>query len=324
MLQTWNDRYTAEVIALWNLVAARDGYKEMTAESFAAILTENPYFDPLCTFVWLEGDRVVGFACGCSGNDLPLGDVAGYITCVLLANEYADESKAEALVRAMEARFAELGKKHADTLFFNPMQLPWYVPGTPGHEHNNAPGVPAGSLLHETLKRLGYIERAVQCAMYLPLSGGFEVPESILAKEETAAKAGYRVEMLDATKHTGVEEMLEVLGNPLWRAEIGKSLADGTPVVIAAQHGRAVGFAGPVVRQENGRGYFAGIGVHPEHEGHGLGSSLFFRLCEAFQEIGTDYMSLYTGSNNPALRIYERAGFRTAKTFATMRGELGR
>ncbi|MDQ6418770.1 GNAT family N-acetyltransferase [Paenibacillus sp. LHD-117] len=322
MIATWNDRYTLEVIALWNEAAVKDGYKEMTEESFAGIVTGNAYFDPLSTFVWLEEGRVVGFACGCTGDDLPLGDVAGYVTCVVMAQGHEDAEKADAMIAALETRFAELGKKQADTLFFNPMHLPWYIPDTAGHEHNNAPGVPTGSLLHEALTRRGYVERAIQCAMYLQL-GSFEVPESILAKEEKAAASGYRVEMLDAERHVGVGEMLDALGNPLWRKEIGRSFEDGTPVVIAARHGRAVGFAGPVVRQANGRGYFAGIGVHPEHEGHGLGSSLFFRLCEAFQSIGTDYMSLYTGSNNPALRIYERAGFRTAKTFATMRRELG-
>lgn len=64
------------------------------------------------------------------------------------------------------------------------------------------------------------------------------------------------------------------------------------------------------------------IGVHPEHEGHGLGTILFFKLCEAFKAIGTDYMSLYTGSTNPAIRIYEKAGFRTVKRFSIMRREF--
>ncbi|WP_332310194.1 GNAT family N-acetyltransferase [Paenibacillus sp. P22] len=63
-------------------------------------------------------------------------------------------------------------------------------------------------------------------------------------------------------------------------------------------------------------------GVEPSHEGHGLGTILFFRLCEAFRSAGAEYMSLYTGSGNPALRIYEKAGFRTVKEFAVMRKEL--
>jgi ribosomal protein S18 acetylase RimI-like enzyme len=130
------------------------------------------------------------------------------------------------------------------------------------------------------------------------------------------------VELFDSDKHSGVEEMLAVFDNPLWEREIGRCTANRVPVVIAAYEGKTVGFAGPVIRQDNGRGFFAGIGVHPEHEGHGLGSILFFKLCEAFQNIQTEYMSLYTGSSNPAIRIYEKAGFRTVKQFAVMRKEF--
>ncbi|MNY32026.1 Mycothiol acetyltransferase [compost metagenome] len=128
--------------------------------------------------------------------------------------------------------------------------------------------------------------------------------------------------MFDPGKHSGVEAMLDGFGNPLWQKEIGGATAQGVPVVVAAYQGKTVGFAGPVIRQANGRGYFAGIGVLPEHEGHGLGSLLFYKLCEAFKTIGTDYMSLYTGISNPAIRIYERAGFQTVKQFAVMRREF--
>lgn len=321
MIATWNEQYRQEVIDLWNKEAVKDSYKEMTEEDFSRIFTNHANFDPACTFVWLEDGRVTGFACGCTGDELPLGDVAGYITCIVLDSGSEKQDRYAELLQAMERRFLELGKKQSEVLFFNPMQLPWYIPDTDRHEHNNAPGLPVGSELHQFLLQQGYAERATQCAMYLKL-GTFEVPDSILAKEEKAAAEGYAVELLDIGKHTGLAEMLDTLGNPLWKREIGSSAESHTPVVIAAHEGKTVGFAGPVIRQPNGRGYFAGIGVMPEHEGHGLGSSLFFRLCEAFQNIGTDYMSLYTGSNNPAIRIYEKAGFSTVKTFAIMRKEL--
>ncbi|MFD0716908.1 GNAT family N-acetyltransferase [Paenibacillus sp. GCM10027626] len=321
MLVAWNERYVDETIALWNREAVKDGYKEMTEASFRSIITGNSHFDPGCAFVWLDDGVVTGFACGVTADELPLGDVAGYITCIITEQGGAPEERIGALLDALERRFAEKGKKQAEMLFFNPMQLPWYIPDTDRHEHNNAPGVPTGSRLHRFLLDRGYAERATQCAMYLRL-GAFDVPDSILAKERKAAELGYSVELLNKKKHRGVREMLEALGNPLWQREIGRSFEEGMLVVIAAKGGEAVGFAGPVVRQANGRGYFAGIGVHPEHEGHGLGSSLFFRLCEAFQSIGTEYMSLYTGSANPAIRIYEKAGFRTVKTFAIMRREL--
>lgn len=321
MIAAWEDRYAGEVVELWNREAVKDGYKEMTGESFSRVFLSSPYFDPENAFVWFEDGEVRGFAHGCTGDDLPLGEVAGYLTCVVVSGDCRTDEPYAALLEAVERRFAEKGKKQADVLFFNPIQLPWYIPGTPKHEHNNAPGVPVGSRLHEFLLRSGYAERARQCAMYLDLAG-FAIPDSIRNKEEKAAAEGYRVELFDGARHAGVAEMLDALGNPLWRKEISFSTENGVPVVIAAFEGKAVGFAGPVIRQENGRGYFAGIGVQPDHEGHGLGSILFFKLCEAFRGIGTEYMSLYTGSNNPALKIYEKAGFRTVKEFGTMRREL--
>ncbi|WNR45719.1 GNAT family N-acetyltransferase [Paenibacillus roseipurpureus] len=321
MLVTWDEQYRQAIIALWNEEAVKDGYKELSEISFDHIFVKNPHFDPDCTFVLLAGDQVIGFACGCTGENLPLGEIAGYITCIVLASGFATDDNYLNLLNALEDRFKDLGKKQADILFFNPMLLPWYIPDTPKHEHNNAPGVSVDSKLYTFLLGAGYVERAKQCAMYLPLSG-FKIPDEIRAKEAKACAQGYTIDMFDPGKHVGVEDMLKGFANPLWQKEIGASTASGVPVVIAAYQGKTVGFAGPVIRQENGRGYFAGIGVLPDHEGHGLGSLLFFKLCEAFQEIGTDYMSLYTGMSNPAIRIYERAGFQTVKLFAVMRREF--
>lgn len=321
MIETWKRDYTQAVIDLWNKEAVNDGYKELTEESFASIFQSNPYFDPENTFVLVESGQLQGFACGCTGDDLPLGGVAGYITCIVLSDRFRTEEHYNKMLESLENRFRQLGKTQSDVLFFNPMMLPWYIPDTPRHEHNNAPGVPVDSALYDVLLRQGYIERAREYAMYLNLSD-FRIPESSRLKEDKAAEDGYHVELFDPTKHYGVDEMLEGFDNPLWQKEIGESTRKGVPVVIAAYQGKVVGFAGPVIRQENGRGYFAGIGVHPDHEGHGLGSILFYKLCEAFKNMGTDYMSLYTGSTNPAIRIYEKAGFQTVKQFSVMRKEL--
>ncbi|WP_276355310.1 GNAT family N-acetyltransferase [Cohnella caldifontis] len=320
-LSVWDDRFTQDVIALWNAEAVREGYKELTDRSFGEIFRTNRYFDPENTFVLLDGGSVKGFACGCTGDDLPLGDAAGYITCIMLAEEIRSDVHFGTMLDALEKRFRALGKKQADVLFFNPMMLPWYIPDTPKHEHNNAPGLPVDGALYPFLLSRGYAERTREEAMYLPLAG-FAIPEEIRTKEASALADGYAVGVLDPDSVHGVPDMLEKLNNPLWSKEIPQCLRDGVPVVLAACRGVAAGFAGPVIRQENGRGYFAGIGVHPEHEGHGLGTLLFFKLCEAFRDIGTDYMSLYTGKSNPAKRIYEKAGFRTVREFAIMRKEL--
>lgn len=321
MIKTWNSEYTQAIIDLWNEEAVKEGYKELTEQSFNHIFLSSPYFDPKNTFVWLDAGRVKGFACGCTGNDLPLGSTAGYITCIVLSDDVRTNDHYKQLLDAVENRFKQLSKRQSEVLFFNPMMLPWYIPDTPQHEHNNAPGVPVDSSLYAFLVSHGYIERARECAMYLNLDE-FIFPEQSKSKEKKAAEQGYIVELFDPAKYHGVDEMLLGFDNPLWQKEIAKSTSDGVSVVIAAHHGKVVGFAGPVIRQDNGRGYFSGIGVHPDHEGHGLGSILFYKLCEAFKNIGTEYMSLYTGSTNPAIRIYERAGFQTVKQFSVMRREL--
>ncbi|MBO7744643.1 GNAT family N-acetyltransferase [Paenibacillus sp. MWE-103] len=321
-IASFEHRFADGIVQLWNAEAVKEDYKELDAASFDRIFASDPHFDPAAAFVLLgEDEEVAGFACGAAGGDLPLGDAAGYLTCIVLSGAYRNDDAYTVLLDAVESRFRALGKRQADVLFFNPMMLPWYVPGTPKHEHNNAPGVPVGSPLHDYLLRHGYAERTQECAMYLNLAE-FAWTADMAAKEAQAAEAGYAVELFDPRRHTGLEAMLDGFDNPLWRREIARCAADGVPVVAAARDGIAAGFAGPVVRQANGRGYFAGIGVHPDHEGHGLGSLLFFRLCEAFKAIGTEYMSLYTGIKNPAIRIYEKAGFKRVKHFAIMRKEF--
>ncbi|MDF2934630.1 MAG: family N-acetyltransferase [Paenibacillaceae bacterium] len=332
-LSTWQDNALEAAVALWNRTAVKDGYKEMTAGSFNRIFLQNPYFDPACTFLLTESDggsagsapsslsSVLGFACGVTGEDLPLGADAGYLTTLLLDEDIANDRHYSILLDAVEQRFRALGKTQAEALFFNPVKLPWLIPGTLGHEHNNAPGIPVDSALHRFLLEHGYAERARQNGMYLDLSA-FAIPPDILEKEQQAEQLGYRVEWYDGKRYTGLAEMLTILGNPAWVKELAWCAEEGIPFLVAAHQGRTAGFAGPVIREPRGRGYFAGIGVNPEDEGKGLGSILFFRLCDAFRGIGTEYMSLFTGEANPALKIYHKAGFRTAKQFGVLRKVL--
>lgn len=74
--------------------------------------------------------------------------------------------------------------------------------------------------------------------------------------------------------------------------------------------------------EPTGRGYFAGIAVEERYRGHGLGKLLFYRLCRAEKECGAQYMSLFTGIDNPAQNIYKEAGFTPRRYFAVMIKEL--
>ena len=157
--------------------------------------------------------------------------------------------------------------------------------------------------------------------MYLKL-GDFRLPAALQEKQNALAEQNYWIQLYDPAVHTDLEELLKTLGNSEWEREISACAADGTPFLAALCGRSVVGFAGPVYPEPGGRGYFTGIGVAPAHEGRGLGTLLFYRLCEAEQAAGAQYMSLFTGEKNPARHIYQRAGFEVVRTFGILRKAL--
>ena len=166
----------------------------------------------------------------------------------------------------------------------------------------------------------GYAVRAVECAMYLDLDR-FEMPGWAGERAEALAAEGYTVDWYRSGVHRGLAGMVRSMGNPMWDAEIPEA-AEKINMLVALRDGEVVGFTGPVYPEETGRGYFAGIAVSADHGGHGLGSLLFSRLCQAEKEAGSRYMSLFTGSDNHAQKIYLQAGFQVRRRFSVMTKEL--
>lgn len=317
----WRNFCDADLPALctfWNEAAPLEGYAPLTREQLCALVTKNPYFEMRFAFVLERDGALCGFACGAANARLAGGAQRGYVSCVLTTQGGAGGAL---LLDALENAFSRAGCETAEVLFFNPIRLPWLIPNTPGHTHNNVPGMWTQSPLHGQMLLRGYVERARECAMYLRL-GAFCVPQRLCEKQASLAQAGYEICFYDKARHTALLQALQTLGNPEWEAEISDCAAREVPFLVAAQQGRVVGFAGPVYPEAGGRGYFTGIGVVPESEGRGLGTLLFYRLCEAEQALGAQYMSLFTGEQNPARGIYERAGFAVVRTFGILRKAL--
>jgi ribosomal protein S18 acetylase RimI-like enzyme len=67
------------------------------------------------------------------------------------------------------------------------------------------------------------------------------------------------------------------------------------------QHG--YGFISPEIPELS-------VGVAPEHRGRGIGTALLEALVERAQQEGAPALSLSVEEDNPALRLYERLGFR--------------
>ncbi|MCP5113656.1 MAG: GNAT family N-acetyltransferase, partial [bacterium] len=55
------------------------------------------------------------------------------------------------------------------------------------------------------------------------------------------------------------------------------------------------------------------VGVEPDFRGRGVGRELIQKLHEATSTAGVERMSLSVGAGNPALRLYERLGYREVR-----------
>ena len=273
------------------------------APEAAAMLTEHPDFDGQRAWIAEENGVPVGFAC-CTGE---------YLACFL--------GECEELLDAVCQDAGLRGFGRLKVSYFCPIRLPWVIPESDGARHNNRPGIPVESREYAALCRWGWRENNRQVGMYLPLAD-YEFPEHIRKQAEEMAKQGYFVDWYDEGRHKGVDEMVESLHNSMWSAEIPAAAHGGLPLLVGLEGDTVAGFTGPVRPEENGRGYFAGIAVGPDFQGHGLGKLLFYRLLEAEKQVGARYMTLFTGVDNHARQMYRKAGFREVRTFAVMEKEL--
>ncbi|HIT33952.1 MAG TPA: GNAT family N-acetyltransferase [Candidatus Faecousia intestinigallinarum] len=321
MIRNYLPQDGAALLRLWNSAGVSMGYAPLEEKKFRELLLEHPDFSPEFTFVLEEEGKAVGFVNGCTGDHIPRGDVRGYVSCLLLSEDYDTQENTAALLSALEDAFRRAGRSCSAVTFFNPIRLPWILPGTPGHQHNNAPGIARDLPLYGRMLDLGYREAAGEMAMHLDLAQ-YETPAWVEKKAEKMAQEGYTVAPYDPKKHHGLREMLEALENPMWISEITMAGETGMELLVGLCGDTVAGFTGPIYPEATGRGYFAGIGVAPQFERHGLGSLLFYRLCRQEKAAGAKYMSLFTGEENPAQKIYLGAGFTIVRRFGVMLKEI--
>ncbi|MBQ8401373.1 MAG: GNAT family N-acetyltransferase [Clostridia bacterium] len=308
------------VTALFNRSAEEETlYKAMTEEQCDRFFLPQPgeTFDKY-GFVWREDGSVIGFSAGC----IPHGSKTGYITYLYVKPEWRRDGFGRALVEALERVFGERAEK-TDIVFFNPMQLPWWIPDTNRkHDHPCAPGVDMSGPAFLFFKRIGYRCFAYQNSYYRDL-GNYRYPPDILQKIENLKQADIEVTYYDRRIHRGLPELFDDLQNEGWRRAVLANDArgdDALPLLTAVYKGQTVcGYTGPLSVSPEGRGCFHGIGVHHDYRQHGAGKVLFSTLCMSLKEMGASFMSLYTGEDNPARNIYEAAGCRIVRSWADMR-----
>lgn len=330
-MKIFSREYVPEAVALWNACVENGQmiYAPMTEERFCQVFLESPHYrKEYMAAVFDQAGQLTGFGAGLLKRSYLQGEnfdnTPAYVTMVLVAPQKRRQGIGTGILKELEDRFRAAGKEKAAVTYRNPAALTWNIPGRPGIQHNNAPGVLMDSPGYLFFKSQGYGLLRVEEGMYRPLSSGYEIPERIQKKQDILRKNGIETGMFDPEKHHGFEELFDALGGEVWRQTIGDNLKQQKPlpVLVASDRGKIVGFAGPIDREENGRGWFNGIGTHPDYEGQGIASVLFHRLMATFASIGAQYSTLFTDQGNPAMFLYRSAGFSTAARFGVMEKEV--
>ncbi len=319
-VRRYDRSYDDAVYRLWSGSGVKQGFVPLQRDEFDRLLLENIHFSSDYAFLLIKEACVCGFICGCGEEERPETKDLGLFSCLLLEEGYDTEENAGILIQALENAFQKNGKKKIVSSYMNPIRLPWILPETKGRQHNNAPGIAIDTPLYQWMMRAGCRDRARECAMYLDLME-FEMPDWIAQKEKKAASEGYYVEWYDAGRHHKLKEMVDSMHNSMWSEEIPYA-AEHINMLVAVKDGCVAGFTGPVYPEKSTRGYFAGIAVAQEHEKHGLGTLLFYRLCMEEKKAGSRYMSLFTGADNHAGSIYKGAGFQVKRIFALVEKSL--
>ncbi len=220
------------------------------------------------------------------------------------------------------AREQQIPMQEIEVSYFNPVNITWILPNTTAHRHPNAPGVQLGSGAHLFFKNMGFRDFSYQNSYHLELDQ-YEWPEENLKPyQQKMEQAGYLVEFYDEKRHHGMQELVEDLNNDLWNWQIPAEMnreGGHRPMLIVSDHGKVGGFAGPIVPDAYGRGYFLGLAIHSQCRGCGAASILFNRLCLEFKKAGAQYMTLFTAEDNPARSTYEKAGFKIHASWADMK-----
>lgn len=320
------ERKDIEAISeLWNkTVAVRDFYQPLSLEQIKDIIFDNKSFREDGAFVALDKDKIVGFACGF----IRLGEEdddtkPGYFNTIVVDPDYQRNYIGTNLFNHIYDWFKKCGKKAIRSVFLSPANYPWYIPETNHHNHPGAPAIPINSPEFFFLIRLGFDIQGEIDGFHLPLSKYF-MPQRVLDIIEENKKLGLTVEVYDKDKHYGIEEFCEAIQNPGFARSIRYNLnrEKPYPFLVASDHGKVVGWTGPMYTESTGRGHLDGIAVDPSIRGRGLGKMLFCTLCQYSKDQGSSFMTFFTGWENPARRIYLFAGFRVGQSFAIMKKEI--
>ncbi len=311
----FENKYLKECVEIWNeaVDCGEVVFKPLTEADFENLFLSEKYKS--VGVVKVENRKACGFAFG------TVSEGVGYVSYIGVKRGFREEGIGRELYLELETTILKENPlvNRIDCIFYNPCQIAWFIPKRFPHDHPGAPGVYMESIGYQFFKKMGFFDYAIQNTYYMPL-GNYSESEKVKEKKESLSEQGIEVCFFDKEKHCGFSELFDNIKNEGWRKSVMSRLNE--KIVVAVEDNRVIGYTGPLSLSSEKRGLFCGIGVHTDYRRLGIGKVLFSELCAGLQTMGAEYMSLFTGDNNPARFIYESTGFELVGKFSCMRKML--
>lgn len=309
-------RHLKVCVDIWNscVGAGEVVFKPMDEKTFEETFL-SPNYKSIGVVRENKACEVVGFSFGC------VCEKTGYVSYIGVHRDHRRKGIGRELYFELEKEILAENPdvEKIDCMFYNPCSLPWIIPNHAPHEHAGVPGVDMESDAYKFFKSIGFDDYAVQRAYYMPLEN-FKLPRDFEERKERLINQGVEICYFDKEKHQGFSQLFDNLKNDGWRKGVMSRLDE--KIVVAVKDSRVIGYTGPLIVSPAGRGTFCGVGVHTDYRSYGIGKVIFSTLCYGLKEMGTEYISLFTGEENPAKFMYESIGFMLVRKFSCMRKKL--
>ena len=121
-----------------------------------------------------------------------------------------------------------------------------------------------------------------------------------------------------ASRQEALGDELFALFHSEWQADKRRAVreacegAQSAMMCIAEVDGRVAGFASYYATTERRAGEIGNNAVHPDFQGQGIGTRMYYSVCDHLRALGMRCVTVETGgeeSHAPARRAYAKAGF---------------
>lgn len=297
------------LVACWNHSLPRD---QVTPTRFIAttLLDENFEEEGLIE-AWDGEGRLCGFVHAVKERHRRVEDRRDGWICVLVVEpEWRRRGTGRALLERAHDFLRAGGCRRVQV---SPYAPGYYYPGVP-QDYREAAAM---------FEAVGYHPQVTVVAMDIRLTG-YVMPTQVIDARERLERSGWKIGTVPPSRYVQLVRLAEEF-SPDWGSSVRSALlrpGGHNQLVVAIKGSEVGGFALFGAYDEHAE-RFGPFGVHPTRRRLGLGTVL---LHETLREMAARGLHgawfLWTGENDDAGRLYQRAGFEVTRRFTIYQGDL--